>query len=84
MTCGGSTVTASTKALPAPRAAREGVRKHVLFAALGQATRETKTKGSYGKGAHSFKLLGSLNPQRIREKCPSAERFFATLDRLLR
>ncbi len=36
----------------------------------------------YGKGAHSFKLLATLDPAKLRAASPWAERFFATVDRL--
>jgi hypothetical protein len=50
---------------------------------LEQATRDTKTKGAYDKGKHSFKLLATLDPKLVRNAGPWAERFFATLDRLM-
>jgi hypothetical protein len=67
-----------------PAAACEQVGKPDLYRSLEQATRGTKTKGSYGKGKHSFKLLELLDPDLVRKTSPWAERFFLTLDRLLR
>jgi len=66
-------------ALPPATAKLEDVSKHDLYRKLEQATRSTKTKGAYGKGQHSFKLLATLDPGAIRKACPWAERFFATL-----
>lgn len=68
-------------ALPAATRGPEDVRKQDLYSRLEQATRETKTKGAYDKGGHSFKLLAMLDPNLVRKTCPWAERFFATLDR---
>ena len=70
-------------ALPAATAVAEAVGKIDLYARLAQATRNTKTKGAYGKGEHSFKLLATLDPALIRGASPWAERFFLTLDRLM-
>jgi hypothetical protein len=72
----------NANALPASTANPENASKGDLYSRLESATRGTKTKGRYGKGSHSFKLLASLDPKRVREACASAERFFATLDRL--
>jgi len=71
------------KALPPTTAKLEEVAKPDLYRCLEHATRGTKTKGSYGKGEHSFKLLATLDPNLIRTASPWAERFFATLDRLM-
>lgn len=72
------------KALPSATARLEEVGKLDLYRKLEQATRDTKTKGRYGKGEHSFKLLATLDPDLIRTASPWAERFFATLDRLMK
>jgi hypothetical protein len=34
------------------------------------------------EGAHSFKLLATLDPAKVRGASPWAERFFATVERL--
>lgn len=70
-------------ALPAATCVQEDVSKLDLYRKLDQATRNTTTKGAYGKGKHSFALLAKLDPTRVREANPWAERFFATLDRLM-
>ncbi len=68
-------------ALPAATAAIETVPKTKVYDSLESATKPTK-KGRYGKGAHSFKLLATLDPAKVRAASPWAERFFATVDRL--
>ncbi len=70
-------------ALPPPTAKIEDVSRTDIYATLKAATKDT-TKGAYGKGAHSFLLLATLEPQLVRAASPWAERFFATLDRLLK
>ncbi len=70
-------------ALGSAKASLESAGRHDLRARLEKATRSAKTKGTYSKGQHSFKLLGELDPERVRKACPWAERFFSTLDRLL-
>jgi hypothetical protein len=70
-------------ALPAVTAALESVPKSELFDRLKQATRETKTKGAYGKSQHSFKVLATLDPNQVRKASPWAERFFVMLDQML-
>ncbi len=69
--------------LPPGSCVQEEVGKEDLYRKLKQATRNTKTKGSYGKGEHSFKLLARLDPDLIRQASPWAERFFVSLDRSL-
>jgi hypothetical protein len=71
-------------ALPATTSKTEEVGKRILCDKLEQATRNTKTKGIYSKGQHSFKLLAMLDPSVVRKASPWADRFFATLDRLLK
>lgn len=71
-------------ALPAATVVPEDVSKPDLYQRLGQATRRTKTKGAYDKGKHAFKLLAMLDPNLVRKAGGWAERFFATLDRLLK
>lgn len=71
------------KALPAATAKLEDVGKPDLYRKLELATRDTKTKGSYGKGEHSFKLLATLDPDLIRTASPWADRFFAAVDRVM-
>lgn len=70
-------------ALPA-RPDIENVDKQTLFASLENATRKTKTKGSYDKGRHSFALLAKIDPSKVRAASRWASRFFGTLDDLTR
>ncbi|HKH47261.1 MAG TPA: DUF4276 family protein [Thermoanaerobaculia bacterium] len=70
-------------ALPAVTCVPEDVGKPDLYKRLKQATAKTKAKGAYDKGKHSFKLLAMLDPDLVRQAGGWAERFFATLDRLM-
>ena len=71
-------------ALPSVTSIPEDVDKLDLYNRLKQATRTTKTKGVYDKGKHSFKLLTMLDPSLVRKAGPWAERFFATIDRVMK
>ncbi len=71
-------------ALPAATCVPEDVDKLELYNRLKQATAKTKTKGTYNKGKHSFKLLATLDPSLVRKAGGWAERFFATLDRWMK
>lgn len=62
-------------ALPAAGNAIESVGKVQLYQALSAATSNCKTKAQYGKGAHSFKLLGSIDPAKVVAASPWAKRF---------
>ena len=62
-------------ALPAADQAIESVGKVQLYRALSAATSNCKTKAQYGKGAHSFKLLGSIDPAKVVAASPWAKRF---------
>lgn len=53
--------------------------KTSILDGLKKATKDCKSKGSYSKGAHSFKILGLIDPSKARSKCAWAERFFSTL-----
>jgi len=62
------------------RANLEEVPKSEIYAAIEKATAKTKTKGIYGKGAHSFDLLGRIDPAKL-ESLPHARDFFETMRR---
>jgi hypothetical protein len=62
-------------ALPAAGRAIESVGKVQLYQALSAATSNCKTKAQYGKGAHSFKLLVSIDPAKVVAASPWAKRF---------
>jgi hypothetical protein len=72
------------KALPAKTAKLERLRKEDLYRALAAATRQAKSKGEYGRGKHSFELLGGVDPVKLRAASSWAERFFAALEALLK
>lgn len=66
-------------ALPATANPLEAVGKRQLYDALEKATRDCKTKGAYGKGEHSFKLLALANPDSVMQASPWARRFVETV-----
>jgi hypothetical protein len=68
-------------ALPSPGRALERVPKLEIYRCLERATMGTPA-GRYGKGSHSFKLLGMLDPDQLRP-LPWARRFLEELDRVL-
>ena len=71
-----------SNALP-PRQNVEEIPKEDVRNGLAQATRNS-TKGRYRKGAHSFKILEKLDPARVTDASPYADRFIGTLSRLSR
>jgi hypothetical protein len=56
----------------------EQIAKTDLYDALDRATRDSKTKGKYGK-SHGFELIGKVDPQKVRGMSLHAARFFDTL-----
>lgn len=69
-------------ALPA-NANVEEISKADVFAALAQATKAAKTKGRYGKGAHSFDILKVIDPDKVKAAAPHARRLLEYLNREL-
>lgn len=66
-----------------PRATNlEEVTKERIFEAIASATRQCRAKGPYGKGAHSFELIGLVDPGKI-ESLPHGREFFDSLRRRL-
>lgn len=65
--------------LPATTTAVESVAKKRIYSALANATKDSKTKAQYGKGEHSFKLLGKIDPTKVTVACPWASRFVSEL-----
>lgn len=57
----------------------EAISKKDLFDALEAATRNTKTKGAYSKGRHSFQLLALVDPIKVRLASPHANRLAEVL-----
>ena len=56
----------------------EQVPKQDVLDGLDQAARNTK-KGSYKKGAHSYEILATLDPARVRNASPHADRLIGAL-----
>lgn len=67
--------------LPADTNAIELVAKSEVYRSLERATRDCRTKGTYGKGEHSFKLLAAIDPARVTAASPWARRFVEALKR---
>ena len=57
----------------------EQVRKQDVLQGMGNATRDCQTRRGYRKGRDSFDILSRLDPQRVAEASPHAERFLNTL-----
>nr|WP_187345118.1 DUF4276 family protein [Cystobacter ferrugineus] len=57
----------------------EAISKQDVFRALEAATRQTRTKGAYSKGGHSFAILARIDPVKVRGASPSAERLATAL-----
>jgi len=66
--------------LPALGNPVERVAKERVYDALAKASRDCKSKSQYGKGEHSFKLLGLIDPGKVSEASPWAKRFFEILE----
>ncbi len=56
----------------------EIIAKSTIFDRLKKATKKT-SKGSYGKGPHSFDVLLHVDPHKVAQHSPSAKRLFALL-----
>ncbi len=57
----------------------ETIAKTAVFDGLKLATRDCNSKGRYGKGEHSFRLLIELNPDVVMAASPWAKRFVELL-----
>ncbi len=72
----------SQKDLP-PRVEIEDIPKKDIYEGLEKATRHLQTrnlrKGTYHKGHHSFAILAKLDPAKVRNASPHAERLVRTL-----
>nr|WP_269216530.1 MULTISPECIES: DUF4276 family protein [Pseudomonas] len=66
--------------LPAIGNSVERVPKAQVYDALAKATRDCKSKSQYGKGDHSFKLLGLIDPGKVSDASPWAKRFIEILE----
>ena len=56
----------------------EKISKHDVLSGLNQAAKNTQ-KGSYKKGSDSFPILEKLNPTKVRNASPYADRFIKAL-----
>ncbi|GAA0752766.1 MULTISPECIES: DUF4276 family protein [Sphingomonas] len=65
--------------LPATERPIEGISKVDVYRALKVATADCRTKAQYGKGAHSFKILATLDPAKVTSASAWAARFVDTL-----
>ncbi|MFZ2968089.1 MAG: DUF4276 family protein [Sulfuricurvum sp.] len=59
----------------------ESTCKQTIYNALENATKDT-TKGTYGKGAHSFKILGMLDANKVKNHGKHSKEFFEYLEKL--
>lgn len=62
-------------ALPAENREPETIAKLEVYKALANATAGCKTKAPYGKGEHSFELLGRISAATVVAASPWAKRF---------
>jgi hypothetical protein len=70
-------------ALPAEARPIETIPKDEVVETLRKASMNCKTKASYGKGAHSFKLLALIDPTKVTAASPWAQRFIGQISRLM-
>jgi hypothetical protein len=66
-------------ALPHPGANIEVVAKTSVYQALTAATHACKTKATYDKGEHAFKLLTPIDPDKVTAGSQWAARFVKIL-----
>lgn len=71
----------NTNALPSTSNEIEHIEKTKVYESLKKATSGCKTKAPYGKGAHSFKILGLIDPEKVKEASSWAMRFFEKLEK---
>ncbi|MGH8803165.1 MAG: DUF4276 family protein [Polaromonas sp.] len=70
-------------ALPAETQPIETIPKAEVFQSLANATKDCKTKARYGKGEHSFELLGRVDPAKVTAASPWAHRFVGDLKKAM-
>lgn len=58
----------------------ESIPKNIIFHSLKMATRRSESKGEYGKGKHSFEILGLIDPKKVRNVAPNADRLLRKLE----
>lgn len=69
--------------LPAEASPIESINKDQLLQSLVKASRQCKTKSSYGKSEHSFLLLAKIDPAKVIQASPWADRFVKILKRVM-
>lgn len=65
--------------LPGTSTGIEAIAKQTVYTALKAATAHCKTKASYGKGEHSFKILAAIDPKKVCATSPWAQRLVEVL-----
>ena len=70
-------------ALPADARPIESIPKAEVYQSLASATKDCKTKARYGKGEHSFDLLGRIEPAKVTVASPWADRFVSDLKKAM-
>ncbi len=58
----------------------ETIPKSNVYDSLKMATRGSVSKGEYGKGKHSFEILGKIDPNKVRNAAPNADRLLKKLE----
>jgi hypothetical protein len=58
----------------------ETIPKTRVFKSLKMATRRSESKGEYVKGKHSFEILGLIDPKKVRNAAPDADRLLKRLE----
>ena len=66
------------KALP-QQADVEEIPKNDLLVGLKNATRQSRSKGEYAKGRHSFAILAAIDPKRVLNASAYAQKLVGTL-----
>ena len=69
--------------LPPGTRAIETIPKTIVYSSLKNATLRAKTKGEYGKGPHSFKILQGIDAQLVINASPWAKRMVDYLNTVL-
>lgn len=64
-----------------PPGSIENISKPNVYKSLEAATKGCQSKGSYGKGAHSFKLLALIDPQKVLSQSPWAQRLIDEIEK---
>ena len=70
-------------ALPAEFRPVESIPKAEVYESLASATKDCKTKARYGKGEHSFDLLGRVDPAKVTVASPWADQFVSELKKAM-